>query len=97
MYMVVSRKNNDLLCDIKWRGGWNVLSGSGKRFIINHVGSEDGCVSGCGEYFREWINWRKAVLHTRKIENTFCELYFGNEGQQKVDKALFCWIQKHQI
>ena len=39
-------ENNDLLCDTKWRCGLNIPSGSGKRLIRNHVGSEDVFLGG---------------------------------------------------
>ena len=42
-------ENNDLLCDTDWHGRLNVPSGSGKRFIINHVDSENSFLSGCNE------------------------------------------------
>ena len=35
----------------KWNGGLNVPVGAGKRLIINHIGSEDGFLEGCGECF----------------------------------------------
>ena len=36
---------------ISWSGGLNVPQGQGKRLIINHIGSKDGFLSGCGECF----------------------------------------------
>ena len=40
-----------MLCDIEWRVGLNVPSGSEKRLIINYVGSRDNSGRGCGECF----------------------------------------------
>ena len=40
-----------MIKETKWRGGLNVPSGSGKRLIINHLGSKNGFVDSCGECF----------------------------------------------
>ena len=41
----------DLLKNTRWKGELNILSGSGKRLIINHIGSDDGFLQGAGECF----------------------------------------------
>ena len=41
----------DIIANTKWHGGLNVPSGSGKRLIINHIGSENGFLEDCGEVF----------------------------------------------
>ena len=33
-------------------------------------------------------NWRKVVLHTIKVEKTFCEVDFGEEGLHQVNKVI---------
>ena len=43
--------SNDLLEDTKWRGGLIVPCRSGKRVFVNHLGSTNGVLQGCGEYF----------------------------------------------
>ena len=40
-----------LIEDSIWKGGLKVPSRSGKRLIINHLGSSDGFLQGCGECF----------------------------------------------
>lgn len=42
---------DDIIANTKWSGGLNVPSGSGKRLIINHIGSEDGFLENCAEVF----------------------------------------------
>ena len=44
-------EEKDLLEHTRWNGGLNVPCGAGKRLIINHIGSEDGFLDGCGECF----------------------------------------------
>ena len=40
-----------MIKETKWHGGLNVPSGSGKRLIINHLGSKNGFLDSCGECF----------------------------------------------
>ena len=40
-----------LIDNTQWSGGLKVPSGAGRRLIINHIGSEDGFLEGCGEVF----------------------------------------------
>lgn len=40
-----------MLRDTEWHGGLNVPSGSGKRVIVNHMGSANGFLDGAGECF----------------------------------------------
>ena len=37
--------------DTQWKGGLKAPTGSGKRLIVNHLGSEDGFLNGCEECF----------------------------------------------
>ena len=36
-------------------------------------------------------DWRKALLHSRKIKKNFCEVDFGEECPQQVDKVTILW------
>ena len=58
-----------------------VPSGSGKRLIINHIGSEDGFLEGCGECF-------EGKKNTNDYHNEMNSAHFENWFEVKVLPAL---------
>ena len=51
IWQLEEASSGGLLEGTKWRGGFDVPSGVGKRVIVNHIGSERGFLEGCGEVF----------------------------------------------
>ena len=73
--------SEDLIEDTKWKGGMNVPSGSGRRLIINHIGSENGFLEGCGECF-------EGKKNTSDYHNEMNSTHFENWWEVKVLPAL---------
>ena len=73
--------SENLIDDTKWKGGMKVPSGSGKRLIINHIGSEDGFLEGCGECF-------EGKKNTNDYHNEMNSAHFENWWDVKVLPAL---------
>ena len=72
---------NDLLGDTKWKGGLKVPTGAGQRLIINHIGSCNVFLEGCGECFvgkKGTVDYHKEVNH----------VHFENWRKEKVLPAL---------
>ena len=44
-------KNKTFISNAKWKGDLSVIVGAGTILIVNHTGSTEGFIQGCGEYF----------------------------------------------
>ena len=54
-------------------GGLNVPSGKGKRLIINHIGSKNGFLEGCGECF---VGKKGTIDYHQEMNNVHFERWW---------------------